>query len=216
MEKEITAEEYVRQLTFKHKIFGGCDEEDVLLKIRELCDIYKKEVDSLEERLEDTAQGDRNSRKLKQRYRELQQRNSELEQENSDLEEENQQLEQQLQEVKGDSLQRAAQAQLKANNDGGSGGEAYAQKIKQLENLMNSIEASKRDILRKTKWEAMQEAEKLKKETQELQQQKDALTEEVKSCSFMLDSELEQLQTGLEGLRRNARKLSDPYALETK
>ena len=172
-----TPEEFVRQLKFKHKFFGGCAEEEVLLKIRELCDIYKKQTESLQGRL---------SRE--------EQRSSELEQQVQAISQE-----------KESALQKACQSE-----------EAYADKVQQLDHLMHSIESSKQDILQKVKGDAIQEAEKLQKESQALLRQKEVLTEEIKSSSYVLDTELGRIQTVVESLRKSAGKLSEPYAVETK
>lgn len=38
---EETPDEFVNQLTFKRKLFGGCGEENILLKMYQVCDVYK-------------------------------------------------------------------------------------------------------------------------------------------------------------------------------
>lgn len=194
MEQEETPEKFVQQLTFRHKLFGGCDEEEVLLQIRKLCDIYEKQMNILNDRL---IQEEAHS--------------SELEQQKHELEEQMQVVIQK----KEDALQEAGFLRIQVEEARRSEA-AYADKIVKLEQLMESIEVTKRDILQKVKGDAIQEAERLQKENRELSEHKDALTDELKNSVCAVDTELAQTQAALESLRQRVRKLSEPYAVERK
>lgn len=194
MEQEETPEKFVQQLTFRHKLFGGCDEEEVLLQIRKLCDIYEKQMNILNDRL---IQEEAHS--------------SELEQQKHELEEQMQVVIQK----KEDALQEAGFLRIQVEEARRSEA-AYADKIVKLEQLMESIEVTKRDILQKVKGDAIQEAERLQKENRELSEHKDALIDELKNSVCAVDTELAQTQAALESLRQRVRKLSEPYAVERK
>lgn len=194
MEQEETPEKFVQQLTFRHKLFGGCDEEEVLLQIRKLCDIYEKQMKI------------RNDRLIQEEAH-----SSELEQQKHELEEQMQVVIQK----KEDALQEAGFLRSQAEEAHRSEA-AYADKIVKLGHLMESIEVTKRDILQKVKGDAIKEAERLQKENRELSDQKDALTEELKNSMRTVDTELAQTQEALENLRQRVRKLSEPYAVESR
>lgn len=51
MKEDMQIEEYMSRLSFKKKRFGGYDEEDVLLKIKQLNDLYQKKIEVLEKQL---------------------------------------------------------------------------------------------------------------------------------------------------------------------
>ncbi len=68
------AEEYIQQLKFKHKRFGGCDEEDVFVKIRELDRIYFQRTQALREQLE---QSEKSVAELNEQLQRVRQENQE-------------------------------------------------------------------------------------------------------------------------------------------
>lgn len=47
-------EEYIQSMKFKKKVFGGCDEADVLVKIRKLGELYGEQIEMLQKRLQET------------------------------------------------------------------------------------------------------------------------------------------------------------------
>lgn len=70
MEQLSAIESYLQTLEFKKKSIGGCDEEDVFLKIKGLSELYQAEIDRLERRAasseERTAEYERRSQEVRQ------------------------------------------------------------------------------------------------------------------------------------------------------
>ena len=52
MAQSRTIEEFIKNLKFKKKAMGGCDEEDVLIKMKELNDIYREASQGMRDELE--------------------------------------------------------------------------------------------------------------------------------------------------------------------
>ncbi|MEG0759543.1 MAG: DivIVA domain-containing protein, partial [Raoultibacter sp.] len=63
-------ESYLQTLEFKKKSIGGCDEEDVFLKIKGLSELYQAEIDRLQKRAiaseQRTAEYERRSQEVRQ------------------------------------------------------------------------------------------------------------------------------------------------------
>lgn len=49
---EQNVEDYIRHLSFKKRVIGGCDEEDVLLKMHQLSVLYREQINELQNQLE--------------------------------------------------------------------------------------------------------------------------------------------------------------------
>lgn len=80
-------EEFIKNLKFKKKAMGGCDEEDVLIKMKELNDIYREASQGMRDELEKANAG------LSSAQAELATVKAQLEESKSRLAESNSQLE---------------------------------------------------------------------------------------------------------------------------
>ena len=87
MAQSRTIEEFIKNLKFKKKAMGGCDEEDVLIKMKELNDIYREASQGMRDELEKANAG------LSSAQAELATVKSQLEESKSRLAESNSQLE---------------------------------------------------------------------------------------------------------------------------
>lgn len=193
MAQYTTAEEYIKQLEFKRKRVGGCDEEDVLLKMKELSGLFLVQVQSLQEQL---AQSNQRAEELEEQLAQSQQRGGELE-------------EQLAKTIRESEVARGELArQRQHNREAAAQEETYGDKIQQLDNLLRTVEASKQDILQRAKADALQEAEQLRLESQTLRRQNGALADELKGSGLLLVSELEEIQKVIAALRGKVGTLS--------
>lgn len=87
MAQSRTIEEFIKNLKFKKKAMGGCDEEDVLIKMKELNDIYREASQGMRDELEKANAG------LSDAQAELATVKAQLEESKSRLAESNSQLE---------------------------------------------------------------------------------------------------------------------------
>ena len=87
MAQSRTIEEFIKNLKFKKKAMGGCDEEDVLIKMKELNDIYREASQGMRDELEKANAG------LSSAQAELATVKAQLEESKSRLAESNSQLE---------------------------------------------------------------------------------------------------------------------------
>ena len=116
-----TVEEYIRGLKLKRKSFGGCDEEDALLKINEISALYENEIADLNEQL----------LKSQNRINEL-----ELKEKN------NGNAEKEMFEERVKQMDRLMQDLNDSKNE--IINHAKAESVKQIENLSKEIEALQR------------------------------------------------------------------------
>lgn len=93
MAQSRTIEEFIKNLKFKKKAMGGCDEEDVLIKMKELNDIYREASQGMRDELEKANAGLSNAQaELATVKAQLEESKSRLAESNSQLEESKSQL----------------------------------------------------------------------------------------------------------------------------
>lgn len=93
MAQSRTIEEFIKNLKFKKKAMGGCDEEDVLIKMKELNDIYREASQGMRDELEKANAGLSNAQaELATVKAQLEESKSRLAESNSQLEESRSQL----------------------------------------------------------------------------------------------------------------------------
>ena len=147
-------EQYLKDLKFKRRVFGGVDEEHVLICIQELCDLYQEE--------QKRVPNDKNWKKMKgqlqQARKELEEQKevcAALEAEADRAKEQLRRLEQEKEKESSGAREQEITAQVQ---------EEYARKVQELNDTMDSIQSIKKDTVVRAQVEAAQEAARLRRE----------------------------------------------------
>ena len=228
MAQSRTIEEFIKNLKFKKKTMGGCDEEDVLLKMKELSDLYRETSQSMREELEKA-----NSRvqeiqselmaarsKLKESQEQLAEKDGEL----SDVKNQLTQANSQLYEAKSrlaetsQKLSDAEERLMLGNREPvyrpelkPAGSRAYEDRLDALDKMITSIEGTKEDIIRRAKMEAQQEADDIRRRTMILKDEREKMSWELRKNFDFMSVEFDKMHELLKMLQDKMKRLADAY-----
>lgn len=219
-------EEYLKEMKLKKRVFGGVDEENVLIHIKKICDLYQ------EEQKEGQANGEAVAKAeaaLKVSQNELELSKNELEKQRmayAGLQVEltkSQQAYRELKEKK-EQIQTERQSALELKGK-------YERQYQEFQELMETIQSVKKDAIVKAQVEAAQEATKLRgeimakveekrleaegqihqlqREVENLQQQRDAMQHMVRAEAERYTAQLRQMSNSLETLKNQTESLAD-------
>jgi len=187
MIQDRTAEEYIRKLRFRRREIGGCDEEDVLLKMRGLRDIYRQQSESLQRDLETEEERGR------------------------ELEEQLRKVSRERDAALGELARLRAQAKSAVLPL-----ETGADKPRPPEGLQRPAESPQPDALQKAGMDAARETQQLQQQARALRLQYESLTQALKSNSQLLASELDEILKIIFSLRGKVGMLSGVHAQDAK
>lgn len=144
---------YLRQLEFKRKLFGGCDKEDVLQKMHTVTMMFREQISQREEELEavqkkmaqQEAEFEADRQKMAQRETELEDARQQIAQREAEFEADRQKMA--LQEAELESARQQI-AQLAADS---AAREATCQQLAQQISLLQSESTSSREYEEKSR-----------------------------------------------------------------
>ncbi len=218
-----TVEQYLKGLKFKKRIFGGVDEESVLVHIKKICDLYheaqkeeQKKLETSQEELhkaKDAFQGSQEElEKKKTAYADLQTELAKAQQSIRALREEREQA----------KKEQETALEMKAQHE---------REYREFHDIMETIQNVKKEAIVKAQIEAAKEATRLRsemmakveekrreaeteiyrlqQEINQLQQHRDAMQHIVKTETESFVARIRQMESSLEALKGQAETLGD-------